>query len=93
MFESTGALFWRLLVNPALQKQCLQWRYHEPSLHTVVMPSLLCVPAIVDDEQILQNSVLPPEFKDTLYQQLLCVFTREKIRIGLKVVQVFEDAL
>lgn len=57
------------------------------------MLNLLCVPAIVDDEQILWSSVLLLEFEDPLYQQLFCIHIRDKIRIGLKVVLVFEDAL
>ena|ERR1700733_15030608 len=57
------------------------------------MLSLLCVPAIVDDEQILWSSVLLLEFEDPLHQQRFCIHARDKIRIGLKVVLVFEDAL
>jgi hypothetical protein len=57
------------------------------------MLSLLCVPAIVDNEQILWSSALLLEFEDPLYQQLFCIYIRDKIRICLKVVLVFEDAL
>lgn len=54
--------------------------------------SLLCVTAIIDDRQVLWNSILLPEFENALHQQLFRVDAWDEIRISLKVILIFEDA-
>jgi hypothetical protein len=59
----------------------------------MIVLSLLCVAAIIDDKQVFWSSILLPEFENTLHQQLFRVDAWDEIRISLKVILIFEDAL